>query len=324
MSKYRIAWLPGDGIGVEVMDAARIVLDALEFDAEYVHGDIGWEFWCREGDAFPPAHHRPAEERRRRDVRRDHLEAGQGRRGRARARAAGQGPRLPLADRAHAAALRPLRLPAPLQGVPGQPAQLQGRHRPRRLPREHRGPVRRRRVPPGAAGAGGHARPSCRSRSRPSPGSARDEYAVSCKINTRQGSERIVRAAFEFARKHGRKKVTIVHKANVVRATDGLFLEEAKTVAQGVPADRLRRRQHRRDDDVAAQEPVQLRRARGAEPLRRHHLGPVRADGRRPRLRLLRQHRREARGLRADARLGPEVRRASTRPTRSPRSWRPR
>ena len=53
MSKYRIAWLPGDGIGVEVMEAARIVLDALELDAEYVHGDIGWEFWCREGDAFP-------------------------------------------------------------------------------------------------------------------------------------------------------------------------------------------------------------------------------------------------------------------------------
>ena len=46
MSKYRIAWLPGDGIGVEVMEAARIVLDGLELDAVYVLGDIGWEFWC--------------------------------------------------------------------------------------------------------------------------------------------------------------------------------------------------------------------------------------------------------------------------------------
>src|SRR5512137_3131684 len=53
MSTYRIAWLPGDGIGNDVMEAARIVLDALGLDAEYVHGDIGWEFWCREGDAFP-------------------------------------------------------------------------------------------------------------------------------------------------------------------------------------------------------------------------------------------------------------------------------
>jgi 3-isopropylmalate dehydrogenase len=62
-----------------------------------------------------------------------------------------------------------------------------------------------------------------------------DQYAVSCKINTKKGSERIVRAAYEFAKKHGRKKVTIVHKANVVRATDGLFLEEAKRVAKEFP-----------------------------------------------------------------------------------------
>jgi 3-isopropylmalate dehydrogenase len=51
--KYRIAWLPGDGVGIEVMEAARIVLDRVGLDAEYVHGDIGWEFWCSEGDAFP-------------------------------------------------------------------------------------------------------------------------------------------------------------------------------------------------------------------------------------------------------------------------------
>jgi 3-isopropylmalate dehydrogenase len=58
---------------------------------------------------------------------------------------------------------------------------------------------------------------------------------VSCKINTRKGSERIIRAAFDFASKFGRKKVTVVHKANVVRATDGLFLEIAKEVAKGYP-----------------------------------------------------------------------------------------
>ena len=52
-AKYRIAWLPGDGIGVDVLDATKIVLDKLNLDAEYIHGDIGWEFWCSEGDAFP-------------------------------------------------------------------------------------------------------------------------------------------------------------------------------------------------------------------------------------------------------------------------------
>jgi 3-isopropylmalate dehydrogenase len=53
MSKYKIAWLPGDGVGNDVMEAARIVLDALKFDAEYIHGDIGWEFWRHEGDPLP-------------------------------------------------------------------------------------------------------------------------------------------------------------------------------------------------------------------------------------------------------------------------------
>ena len=37
MSKYGIAWLPGDGIGNDVMEAARIVLDSVELDADYVH-----------------------------------------------------------------------------------------------------------------------------------------------------------------------------------------------------------------------------------------------------------------------------------------------
>jgi 3-isopropylmalate dehydrogenase len=62
-----------------------------------------------------------------------------------------------------------------------------------------------------------------------------DEYAVSCKVNTKKGSEKIIRAAFEFVKKFGRKKVTVVHKANVVRATDGLFLETAKEIANEYP-----------------------------------------------------------------------------------------
>ena len=53
MARYKIAWLPGDGIGIEVLEAARIVLDKCDFKADYIHGDIGWEFWCKEGDPFP-------------------------------------------------------------------------------------------------------------------------------------------------------------------------------------------------------------------------------------------------------------------------------
>ena len=53
MPKYSIVWMPGDGIGKDVMDGARIVLDAMKFDAQYIDADIGWEFWCKEGNALP-------------------------------------------------------------------------------------------------------------------------------------------------------------------------------------------------------------------------------------------------------------------------------
>jgi len=54
-------------------------------------------------------------------------------------------------------------------------------------------------------------------------------------VVTRAGSERIVRAAFEYARKHKRKKVTIVHKANILKYTGGLFLDVGTKVAQEFP-----------------------------------------------------------------------------------------
>jgi len=53
MTKRTIVAMPGDGIGKIVLKEAIRVLDAAGFEAEYVHGDIGWEFWCKEGDPFP-------------------------------------------------------------------------------------------------------------------------------------------------------------------------------------------------------------------------------------------------------------------------------
>lgn len=53
MSKRTIVTLPGDGIGVVVLQQAIRVLDAAGFEADYVHGDIGWEFWCKEGNPLP-------------------------------------------------------------------------------------------------------------------------------------------------------------------------------------------------------------------------------------------------------------------------------
>ncbi len=62
-----------------------------------------------------------------------------------------------------------------------------------------------------------------------------DQISLSAKIVTRKGSERIIRAAFEYARKFHRKKVTIIHKANVIRATLGMFLDTAKEVHKDFP-----------------------------------------------------------------------------------------
>jgi len=62
-----------------------------------------------------------------------------------------------------------------------------------------------------------------------------NEAAESIKIITRRGSERIVRFAFEYARRNGRRRVTAVHKANIMKLSDGLFLQVAREVAEEYP-----------------------------------------------------------------------------------------
>jgi isocitrate dehydrogenase (NAD+) len=61
------------------------------------------------------------------------------------------------------------------------------------------------------------------------------DIAQSLKIITRQGSTRIAQAAFDYARKHGRKKIHAIHKANIMKLSDGLFLRCCKQVAEGFP-----------------------------------------------------------------------------------------
>ena len=53
MARYTVVSMPGDGIGNQVLPEAIRVLNAVGFDADYVHGDIGWEFWRKEGNALP-------------------------------------------------------------------------------------------------------------------------------------------------------------------------------------------------------------------------------------------------------------------------------
>ena len=234
MSKYTIAWLPGDGIGKDVMDATRVVLDRIQLDAEYIHGDIGWEFWCKEGDAFP---------QRTIDLLKNVDAAMFGAITSKPVKAAeaelvaelkGKG----LVYRSPIVRMRQLFdlyvCLRPCKAFEGN--SLNYRERIdlvvfRENTEDLYAGVEFNPVPARLRETLAELSPAF----APFAGLANDAYAVSCKINTKQGSERIVRAAFEFARQHGRKKVTVVHKANVVRATDGLFLEAARRVAKDYP-----------------------------------------------------------------------------------------
>jgi len=234
MPKYKIAWLPGDGVGIDVMEAARIVLDRIGFDAEYIHGDIGWEFWRAEGDAFPARTiqllqnvdaamfgaitSKPLKAAEAELV--DSLK--------------GKG----LQYRSPIVRMRQLFdlyiCLRPCKAYPGNPLNYkEGLNLVifRENTEDLYSGVEFSPVPPELAETLGKLSKPFGTFGK----LAGDEYAVSCKINTRKGSERIARPAFEFARKFGRKKVTVVHKANVVRATDNLFLEMCREVAKGYP-----------------------------------------------------------------------------------------
>ena len=233
-SKYKIAWLPGDGIGVDVLDATRIVLDKLKLDAEYIHGDIGWEFWREEGEALPI---------RTVDLLKNVDAAMFGAITSKPVQAAelelipelqGKG----LIYRSPIVRMRQLFdlyvCLRPCKAYPGNPLNYRDgidlvifRENTEDLysgvefnpiPAELAEVLARLSEPFGAY--------------KQVP---LHELAISNKIITWKGSERIIRAAFEFARQHGRKKVTVIHKANVVRATEGMFLDIAKRVHEDFP-----------------------------------------------------------------------------------------
>lgn len=62
-----------------------------------------------------------------------------------------------------------------------------------------------------------------------------DDAAEAIKITTRKASERAARFAFDYAKKHRRRRISVIHKANVLQLTDGLFLRTAQAVAKEYP-----------------------------------------------------------------------------------------
>ena len=231
MAKYRIAVLPGDGIGKDVTEAAMIVLDKLGLDAEYIYGDIGWEFWCKEGEPLPERTikllnetdcclfgaitSKPKEEAEKELV-----------------------PDLQGKGLVYFSPIVRLRQLfnlhtnlRPCKGFEGNPLNFKEgidlivfRENTEGL---YSG-VEFHPVPEGVRSA---LKENNTKMGRFDDTSA-DDLAISCRIFTRAGCQRIVRNAFEYAKTHGYPSVTIVEKPNVIRETSGLMVREARKVAE--------------------------------------------------------------------------------------------
>jgi isocitrate/isopropylmalate dehydrogenase len=233
-AKYKIAWLPGDGVGVDVLEAARIVLDAVKLETDYVHGDIGWEFWRTEGDALP---------QRTIELLNN-------------VRAAMFGAITSKPVKAAEAELIPelqgkglvYRSPIvrmrqmfdlyvclrPCKAYAGNPLNYRENIDLvifRENTEDLYSGVEFNPVPADLTSVLARlSKPFTAFKDVPP-----DELALSAKIVTHSGCEHILRAAFDFAREHKRHKVTVIHKANVVRATEGMFLDIAKDVHNDYP-----------------------------------------------------------------------------------------
>ncbi|MFA4987311.1 MAG: isocitrate/isopropylmalate dehydrogenase family protein [Candidatus Brocadiia bacterium] len=238
MAKYRIAWLPGDGVGVEVMNATRLVLDKLAIPAEYIHGDIGWECWRHGGNAFPQATidlikstdcalfgaitSKPKEEAEK------ELD-----------------PQLKGKGLSYFSPIVGMRQMfdlyvnmRPCKAYPSNPLNY----------KENIDIVVFRENTEGLYSGveffpfGGEVRKAIEAghpKMKPFKDIAPDKIAVSLRIITEKGASRIIRAAFEFARKNHRKAVCVVEKPNVIRETSGLFVREGRKIAAEYPEIKL-------------------------------------------------------------------------------------
>ena len=233
MSKYRIAWLPGDGVGTDVLDAARLVLDKVGFDAEYMPGDIGWEFWKSEGNPLPARTidllkstdaclfgaitSKPKDEAAKELV-----------------------PNLQEKGFVYSSPIVGLRQMfnlhtnlRPCKAYPGNPLNV----------RDDIDLVVFRENTEGLySGVEFHPVPEVvraalgtHPKMKRYDGVRNEDMAISARIFTRAGCQTIARDAFEYAKKHGYRTVTVVEKPNVIRETSGLMVRETRKIAQEYP-----------------------------------------------------------------------------------------
>ena len=237
MTKRAIVTMPGDGIGKHVLEEAVRVLDAAGFEANYIHADIGWEFWCRQGNPLP---------QRTLDLIAEHKIAlfGAITSKPKDAAAAELVPELQDKGLVYSSPIVGLRqhfgldiCVRPCHSYKGNPLNF--------IRRGAKGAIEEPEVdvvifrqnteglysgvewtnPPDQVYQALLTHPKFKKNFGQVP---KEEISVSTRIFTKKATERILRAAFEHARKYGYKSVTVCEKPNVIRETSGMMYKMAQ------------------------------------------------------------------------------------------------
>ena len=240
--KRSVVSMPGDGIGKVVLPEAVRVLEAVGFEAEYVHADIGWEFWCSEANALPDRtvdllkQHKlalfGAITSKPKDKAEAELAAG--------LKGKGHVYRSPIVRMRQ---LFDLDISVrPCVSFPKNPLNFIRRHGDGFVEPGIDATIFRQNTeclysgvewtnPPAQVRDALNTHAAMKNFAAV-PG---EDLAISCRIMSRGACRRIVRAAFEYAKKRGFKAVTVCEKPNVIRETSGMMLSEARKIAADFP-----------------------------------------------------------------------------------------
>jgi isocitrate dehydrogenase (NAD+) len=240
MSKRTIVTMPGDGIGKIVLPEALRVLEAVGFQADYVHADIGWEFWCNEGNPLP---------QRTLDLLEKHKIGLFGAiTSKPKTEAARElAPGLQGKGYVYYSPIVGLRqhfnldiCMRPCKTFKGNPLNFIRRGKNNEPEEPDVDVVIFRQNTEGLYGGVEWTNPpdnvyqalASHPKFKKFADTPKEELAVSTRILTKKAVQRIVRAAFEHAKKFGYKSVTVCEKPNVIRETSGMMLATAREIAK--------------------------------------------------------------------------------------------
>jgi 3-isopropylmalate dehydrogenase len=231
--------MPGDGIGKTVLAETVRVLDAVGFDAEYVHADIGWDFWCKEGNPLP---------QRTLDLLEEHKISLFGAiTSKPKTEALEElAPELRDKGFVYYSPIVGLRqhfgldiCARPCKSFVGNPLNFIRKGPNDTIEEPEVDVVVFRQNTEGLYGGVEWTDPSQQVHdafmthpqfSKNFGWAAKEDVAISTRIFTKKYSERIIRAAFEYADKHGYERVTLCEKPNVLRETSGMMLAICREV----------------------------------------------------------------------------------------------